>query len=173
MRLPCLGLIFAAALIVALTSCEIAQPKPDKPDYLVSISEIIKYPRASQIEKEIPTVAGTTKWISSSPYLFSNTIQKIEMLPNDSDKNFFDLKLKLNYRGKLLWNQLGADILYKEMAFIVNDVLYRKLTVDMIAKDKEKDDTMVLKLKLDPVTAKAIADFSESNYKYFNPDEKE
>jgi len=163
-------------LIVSLTmffvACELMKPQPDKPDYLISINEIIKYPRASQLEKEIPTIAGTTKWISTSPYLFSNCIKKVEILPNEKDKNFCDLKLELNSRGKLLWNQLSADIIYKEMAFVVNDVLYRKLTSDMIERDKDKDEVIILKLKLDPVTAKSIAEFSETNYLYYNPNEK-
>ena len=164
--------VFAALCATVLLGCELTQPKPEKADYLVSINEIIKYPRASQLEKEIPTIAGTTKWISTSPYLFSNCIKKIETIPNETDKNFMDLKLELNSRGKLLRNQLWADAMYKELGFVVNDVLYRRLTSDMILRDKEKDDIIILKLKLDTVTAKAIADSSESNYKYFNPDEK-
>ncbi|HPN84313.1 MAG TPA: hypothetical protein PK821_03155 [Victivallales bacterium] len=155
-----------------LASCEILEQEQWKPDYLVSVNEIIKYPRASQVEKEIPTVAGTTKWISTSPYLFSNSIEKIETIPNSTDKNFFDLKMKLSYRGKLMWNQLCADISFKEMAFIVNDVLFRKLTPDMVRNEEGKDDIIIFALKLDPVTAKAIADASEKNFKYFNPEDE-
>lgn len=167
--------IFACLSLIAfiLSGCELTEPKPQKPEYLISINEIIKYPRATQLEKEIPTIAGTTKWINTAPYLFSNCIRMIETIPNENDKNFMDLKLELNSRGKLLWNQLSADIMYKDLGFVVNDVLYRRLNSDMILKDKEKDEIILLKLKLDPVTAKCIADASKSNYKYFNPDDEQ
>jgi hypothetical protein len=169
-----LSLVLIGLIAVFIAGCELTEPKPEKPDYLVSINEIIKYPRASQIEKEIPTITGTTKWISTAPYLFSNAIEKIEAIPNESDKNFFDLKMKLNYRGKLMWTQLFAEMLYKDMGFIINDILYRRLTQNTVVQEVGKDDVVILKLKLDSITANAIANASEKNYRYFNPDaEKE
>jgi hypothetical protein len=154
-----------------LSSCELLNPKPTKTQYLVSINEIIKYPRASRIEKEVPTITGENIWVSTTPFLSSSAIVKIEAIPIKDRENFCDLKLKLSRRGSLVWMQLSAERAFRQLAFLVDGVFFRKIVPEHLTT--EKDEYVILKVGLDNVTAQAIADASEKNYRFFNPDADE
>jgi hypothetical protein len=162
--------IWAFLGIILLSGCELLNPKSKKTEFTIAIHEIVKYPRASHIEKEIPTITGQNIWISTTPYLFSNSIEKIECVPNKEDINFSDLKLKLNRRGSLIWMQLSVERSHRDLAFVVDGVFYRKVVPETITT--EKDEFVLLNVKLDNTTANAIAAASEDNYYFFNPDEK-
>ena len=156
--------------IILLAGCELLDPKSKKTEFTIAIHEIVKYPRASHIEKEIPTITGQTIWVSATPYLFSNCIKKIERVPNKEDAIFSDLKLTLNRRGSLIWMQLSVERNHRDLAFVVDGVFYRKVAPETVTT--EKDEFVLLNVRLDNATAQAIEKASEDNYYFFNPDDK-
>lgn len=142
-----------------------------KPHYVISINETVKYPRAEELEREIPTYDGRTVWINTNPFIHSRNIRAIELLPSAAKKGFYSLKIELNRRGKLIWMQIAVQFRNHPLAFIVDGTLYRTFLPQPLLDDNT--GIIVIEGPFDVYTAKAIQRYAQSNYKIFNPDEKE
>lgn len=142
-----------------------------KPHYVISLNEMVKYPRAEALEIEIPTYDGRTVWINSNPFIHSRNIRSVELLPDTRKKGFYNLKFVLNRRGKLIWMQIAVQFRHHPMAFIVDGSLYRAFTPQPLLN--EDTGEVVVEGPFDSYTAKAIQRYAPGNYKIFNPDERE
>jgi hypothetical protein len=89
----CLCLV--AALLVAICGCEtLDKMKEDnqrvlelsKPQYVISVHQIVAHPRANMLEKEAPTFDGRTIWINVNPLIHSQDIKKIELVERKDQK---------------------------------------------------------------------------------------
>ncbi|HBC86196.1 MAG TPA: hypothetical protein DCZ94_04495 [Lentisphaeria bacterium] len=160
-------------LIISLCSCDTTDfgSKKKEPVYVLTLNDIVKYPRAQSIEKEVPTYAGRTIWINTNAYLHSRNIMDIEMIPSAQKKGFYDLQVKLDYHGKLAWLQLSVSHAYGEVGLLVDGVFYRAITPDRIASEYE--DTVIIRGQFDPVTAKSLKDNAKLNYRIFNGEPKD
>ena len=168
--------IFSCSLVIMLLTlvagCELDfSGKDQEPSYVMTLNEIVKFPRTQSIEKEVPTYSGKTIWINTHAYLHSRFIMDIEMIPSVEKKGFYDLQLKLDYHGKLAWMQLSVGHVYKEVGFLVDGVYYRSIIPDKISSEYE--DTVMIRGPFDPVTAKSLKANAKSNYKLFNGEPKE
>ena len=155
--------------VIAFASCESLDSKSKEPKYMITINEIVKYPRAKEIEKEIPTFAGRTVWININQFIHSSNIKEIELIPCKNKPGFYDLKCRLDYHGKLVWMQLSVMYASSELAFVIDGVYYRSITPDKVTS--HDDEFITIKGPFDSVTANSLKENAKLNYKYFGGDE--
>ncbi len=183
MKLPAkLFAVLAAALSAfALTSCGMKFDQNGnlsfdgddltEPEYVVSIHEIVRYPKAEMIEKEIATYSGTTLYVNTNSLLHSRNIEKIELIPRD-DPDYSDLKLTLDKRGYKLW--LTLSVLYKgrNLAFVIDGQCYRVFQPRMIVEDPndttESSRTVTVEGPFDANVGKRLVKYAPIDYKAFN-----
>ena len=136
------------------------------PDYVISIHDVVKYPRSETLEQEVTTFDGKRVYINTNSLIHSRNISKIELMPNQKDPQFCDLKLSLDRRGKMLWGNLATDRKGQNVALIVDGVLYR---IFKPAQRGEEADAVIMTGPFDRNTAYNLAKNSEKNYGIFNP----
>ena len=167
------GAVAASLLLGFICGCETIDFEKTKkePAYVLTINEIVKYPRTDEIEKEVLTFSCKTIYVNTNAFLHSRNVQEIEIIPSAQKKGCYDLELKLDYHGKNVWTQLSVNHAYTQLAFLIDGVFYRTIMPDRISTEEE--DVVYLKGPFDPVTAKALKDNAPSNYKYFNGEPKD
>ena len=146
-----------------------------KPVNIITIHQIVKYPMARRIEKHIDTFSGQQVWINMNPLIHSDVIKKVELVPRSDNKNFFDLKLFLNHKGRLRWLQLSNAFSNEKLGFVIDGVFYRSFTPKpMVGKYDDGEKTyVVIKGPFDDGTAKSLKKHAEDNYLYFNDEDVE
>jgi len=140
-----------------------------KPHYVITVNELVKYPRAENLEREIMTYDGRTVWVNTNPYMHSRNIESIELVPVPEKKGFYHLKLKLNRRGKMIWMQLAAQFSNRQVAFLVDGIFYRAFVPQ--ALQNEELGTVIIEGPFDVYTAKTLQKYAPINFKIFSPDE--
>ena len=171
------GLLAVAVLLSGASSCEEFMENPDKafedaadqtPRFVVTIHDVIKYKRAELVEKDVDCFFGGTICVNKNPFIHSRDIQKVEMIPRPGNPDFFDLKLTLTTRGKMLWSALAvARAEKKKLGILIDGMYYREVHPPMLT-DVEVE-TVMLEGPFDPANAKGIVTNAERNYKIFNP----
>ena len=172
----------AAGMLVAVSGCT-PKLKRDwdkwtgempEPKNVITINEIIKYPRAKKIEKEIATFSGRTIWININSFIHSNVVKKVELLPRDGGK-YYDLKLFLNRKGRLRWMQLSAGYRKEPLAFVIDGTFYRSFTPKPMVGDYDnnEDTYVVIEGPFDKGTADALVESAPSNFLYYNDEDAE
>lgn len=88
-------MLMFTATVVLLTSCKIIQQMEEddlkrkmmeKPQYVISVHQIVKHPRATMLEMKIPTFSGRAIWINVNPFIHSRNIRKIELIERKDQK---------------------------------------------------------------------------------------
>ena len=130
-------LISTLTLTLVLSSCEILDPNKKAteaeidiatlPKWTISINEIVKYPRASRGEKEVPTFSGRTIWIRKHYELNSKSVISITALPSKEKPHYFNLKVKLDRHGSLVAMRLSNDATHAPWAFLIDGVYCRSV----------------------------------------------
>ncbi len=136
------------------------------PDYVISIHQVVRYPRSEMLEQEVTTFDGKKVYINTNSLIHSRNIEKIEIMLNKTDPQFCDLKLNLDRRGKMLWGNLAVSFKGQDVALMVDGILYR---VFKPAQLGEEADAVIMTGPFDRNTAFNIAKNSEKNYGIFNP----
>jgi hypothetical protein len=167
--------VLASAMLIA--GCKL-QDKWDKmlgdlpkPKNEITINQIIKYPRARKIERQIGTFSGRTIWININSFIHSNVIKKIELAPNKSKNGFYDLKLFMNRRGRLRWMQLSTGFKNQPLAFVIDGIFYRSFIPKPMVGDYDNDENttyVVIEGPFDKGTAEALVKSAPTNFTYFN-----
>ena len=171
-----LSLMTVAVLVSGVSSCEKFMEDPEKafeeetdktPRYVVTLHEIIKYKRADMIEMDVDCFFGGTICVNKNAQIHSRDIIKIEMVPRPGNTEFFDLKITLTERGKMLWGALSVlRSENKKVGILIDGMYYRSVNPPILTS--QMADTIYLEGPFDPANAKGIADNSERNYKIFN-----
>lgn len=138
----------------------------ENPEYVISIHQIIPYPRGLGIEREVTTFTGGKLIINSHAEAHSRHFPKVEMIPNPKNPYACDLKVKLDRLGKMLWGQLSLNHRGEQMALVVDGIMYRQFTPRILGDDAE---FIIIDGPFDRNTAGLIAKHSETNYKIFTP----
>ncbi len=136
------------------------------PDYVISIHQVVRYPRSEMMEQEVTTFEGKKVYVNSHSLIHSRNIEKIEITLNEKDPQFCDLRLTLDRRGKMLWGNLAVSFKGQNVALMVDGILYR---IFKPAQLGEEADTVIMTGPFDRNTALNIAKNSEKNYGIFNP----
>lgn len=136
------------------------------PDYVLSIHEVVRYPRSEELEQEVTTFDGKRIYINTNSMIHSRNISKIEITLNKKDPQFCDLKLTLDRRGKMLWGNLATMFKGRDVALMVDGILYRVFKPAQLGEEAE---AVIITGPFDRNTALNIAKNSEKNYGIFNP----
>jgi len=161
------GGILAAALLSG--GCETLNPK--KPEKIITVHEIVRYPRGmKELERQVPTFSGQTIWINTNPFLHSKSIKAIEPVPRPEDPEFYDLKIELDRHGALVWMQLSVGLARQSLAFVIDGVYYRSFRID--EHFSENDRTVIVKGPFDKATAESLKRTAKNNYSFYNQDDK-
>lgn len=144
---------------------EIFKKEMPKPQRIITINSIVKYPRAKDLEKEIMTFTGRKIWINTSSYLHSKSIEEIELVKRDPEGNFYDLKLKLSKHGKLIWMQISTGFSFQKFGIVIDGLFYRTFEAKPMGKD---EDYATLTGPFDKYTAEQLKKYAKTNYDFFN-----
>ena len=174
--LSCTAIMFSSTLL--LSSCKTLETHENGvkvdynslPKWIISINDIVKYPRASMGEKEVPAYSGRPIWVRKHYEFSSKSVESVIPIPSKTKPGFFDLKLKLNRHGSLVAMRLSNDIAHPPWAFLVDGVYYRSVEFNQAPLTPDYTE-IVLKGPFDKSTAKFLQAYSKPNYKHFNPDE--
>lgn len=160
--------IFALFTLSAMVSCEILDSYGQKPTKIISIHEIVKYPRATELEKEIPTLNGGKIWINTNPFLHSSAIKQIKLVPSAQEPGFYDLQVELDRCGRLLWMQISVGFAYRKLAFVIDGIYYRSIIPRYATT--EEDYIVLIEGPFDKITAESLKEHAAKNYSYYHMD---
>ncbi|MFA6713936.1 MAG: hypothetical protein WC082_04955 [Victivallales bacterium] len=163
-----------AALTLALTvGCELledAMKNKEQTSYVLSLHQIIKYPRSKDLEKKVTSFDGREYWINSNQFFHSRHIEKVKLIPSREREGFYDLSLKLDHSGILKWIQLSIQFKHEKLALLIDGNFYKLYVPDQLAD--EEDEWVLLKGPFDKITAKGIQKYAHKNYLIFNPNKQ-
>ena len=141
-----------------------------EPKYAMTFHEVVAYPRAESIEKEIVTFDGRKLYINSNFFVSSREVIRAKMIERKDQKDFYDLSLNLSRRGKMRWMAMVVNFRNSEIAIMLDGSYYRSFTPEVITD--EDTEWVLVPGPFDPVTAKGIVKYAEKNYDFYNPDSR-
>ncbi len=144
--------------------------KEDLPKWTISVNEIVKYPRASIGEQEVPSFKGEKIWVRKHYEINSRSIEKITMVPSKEKFDSYNLLLKLNHHGALIAMRLSNDTAHPPWAFLIDGVYYGSVKFE-VTKQNEYDEVLVAG-NFDKNVSEKIMFYSEANFKFLNPKDK-
>lgn len=135
--------------------------------YEIALHAIVKYPRATPNEQDIPTLDGKTIWIKKNQLFSSKNIKRVKAVPRPGNPDLYDLEIKVDRFGRLQWQLLSGNHSGEQIALIVDGVYF----VSFYPEQPENDSTYNISLRvgLDSVTAHGIARNAKKNYEILNP----
>ena len=145
-------------------------PKVKENIYVLSLHQIIKYPRAKNLEREISTIDGRHFWINTNQFFHSRHIEEVKLIPRKDKKDFYDIAMKLDHNGIVKWVQLSMQFRSEKMALLIDGHFYKFYIPEPLAN--EEDDWVLLNGPFDKITAKGIEKYAHRNYIYFNPNKQ-
>ena len=180
MKIKSLSVVFCLITIAVLgsgvSSCEKFLEDPEKafeqetdktPRYVLTVHELIKYKRADMVETDVDSFFGGTVCVNKNPHIHSRDITKIEMVPRPGNADFFDLKIYLTERGRMLWSAMSVTVAEKKkLGILIDGMYYRSINPPMLTTNEV--EYVYLEGPFDPATAKGITTNAERNYKIFN-----
>ncbi len=170
-------IIFVLAFAIMLPGCETIKDamtddrmkEENQPKYVISTHQLVKYPRANKLEIKVPAYDGRSVWIVKTPFIHSRHIEEVQMVPRANEPNFYDLKLKLTRRGRLIWMQMSVQFRHEDLALLIDGMFYRVFRPGKITT--EEDTWVLLEGPVDYSSAQGAVKNAKKNYEFFNPDE--
>ena len=179
-------LLFLALLLVAGSGCEtlreafreamseesVRSDDPNSEDYkvryAVGIFEIVRYPRASELEKEIQGVDGKSVWINTNQNFSSKNIREIAAVARPGNPDLFDLQFRIDRLGKLQWQMLAGRFRDQPVALVIDGMYFGSFVPEV----PEDDDAewVTVRIGIDRATAGGLVKYGKKNYLYYNPD---
>lgn len=167
-----------AAAAVMLASCETLnttkkedqeekEEKFTKPKYVITINELVKYPRAQMVEKEVPTFDGRSIWVNNNHFVSSKSIMSIEPVPSKVNFGYYDLKLKMDRHGALAWMNLSVQFSYKPLALLIDGMYFRSIIIKQATS--QEDTEVMLDGPFDKILTDKLVKYAPLNYKFYHP----
>lgn len=176
--------IFSALLTAALFlggGCEIFQEAlsdsyssddPTSEDYStkfnLGIFQVVKYPRATVLEKEVDMGDGKTVCVNTNALFSSKRIRKARAIPRPGNPDIYDLEFQIDRMGKTQWMMLHGTSRGDEVVMMVDDRFAGVFIPESL--DDGRRDWVTLRVGVDAYTAKGIVKFAQRNYEYYNPE---
>lgn len=139
-----------------------------EPRFVVGVFEIIRYPRATTLEKEIATTDGRRIWINTNPLFSSRRIRSAKAVPRPGNPDVCDLEFRIDRMGKTQW-QLLSDGHRGERLVLMVDSRHVGYFVPESA-GYGNAEWVRLRVGMDPYTARGVAKFAKKNFSFYNPD---
>ena len=174
--------LFAAALL-CVPGCElineamdaenapgIDDPSSDTydPRFVVGVFSVVKYPRATKLERELPTNTGESIWINSNQSFSSKHLKEAKVVPRPGNPDICDLKFRFDRPGRMQWEILAGNHGGEEVVLVVDGRYMAHFIPE--PPDENNRSWVTVRVGIDPYTARGIAKFAKKNYTYYNPD---
>jgi hypothetical protein len=141
-----------------------------EPKYAMTFHQVVEYPRAEEIEKQIVTFDGKKIWVNSNFFFSSREVIRAKMIEHKGQKEFYDIAINLSRRGKMKWMSMVVNFQHSEIAIMLDGMYYKSFTPTVVTD--EETEWVTIPGPFDPVTAKGIVKYAEKNYEYYNPDSR-
>ena len=161
--------IFREALEESYTS---EDPSSDEFEtrFNIGIFEVVKYPRATMLEREINIDHENTVCINTNALFSSKRIRQARAIPRPGNPDVYDLEIRIDRMGKTQWMMLTGGNKNREVVMMVDD-RYAGSFIPESYQDGSKDWVRV-RIGVDNYTARGIVKFAKKNYEYYNPEAK-
>jgi hypothetical protein len=164
------GIKFSLATVIGLflfTSCELLNNTGKVPNWTVSVNAVVKYPRASMGEKEVPSFDGRPIWVRKHYEFSSKSIKNIVSVPLEDKPGYYKLKLDLDKHGSLVAMRLCNDPAHDPWALLINGIYYRNVEFTNSALN---DDYTKIELSgpFDKTVAHFLEGYASKNYEYYH-----
>ena len=174
--------LFAAVLLCA-PGCELINEAMDAenapgvddptsdtydPRFVVGVFSVVKYPRATKLERELPTNTGESIWINSNQSFSSKHLKEAKVVPRPGNPDICDLKFRFDRPGRMQWEILAGNHSGEEVVLVVDGRYMAHFIPE--PPDENNRSWVTVRVGIDPYTARGIAKFAKKNYTYYNPD---
>lgn len=161
--------IFREALEESYTS---EDPSSDEFEtrFNIGIFEVVKYPRATMLEREINIDHENTVCINTNALFSSKRIRQARAIPRPGNPDIYDLEIRIDRMGKTQWMMLTGGNKNREVVMMVDD-RYAGSFIPESYQNGSKDWVRV-RIGVDNYTARGIVKFAKKNYEYYNPEAK-
>ncbi len=171
------------AVMCCFCGCEIfrealsesyASEDPDSEDYdtrfNIGIFQIVRYPRASMLEREISIPGGGTVCINTNALFSSKRIRQARAIPRPGNPDIYDLEFRIDRMGKTQWMMLRGSNRDTPLVMIVDD----RFAGTFIPSDYTdgREEWVKVRIGVDAYTARGIVKFAKKNYEFYNPEAK-
>ena len=145
---------------------------PNSEDYKVrygiGIFEIVRYPRAGDLEKEIQGIDGHNVWINTNQYFSSKNIREVVAVARPGNPDLVDLQFRIDRFGKLQWQILSGRFRDQPVAMVIDGVYFGSFRPDV--PEDDESEWVTVRIGLDRATAAGLVKYGKKNYLYYNPD---
>jgi len=142
------------------------------PHFTIGVFSIVRYPRATSLEKEVTLSDGTSVWINTNQHFDSKRIKEAKAVPRPGDPDRCDLKFRLDRTGKSRWQMLVAVSRGEPVALVI-DNRYVGNFIPEIPKNDAKLEWVFVRIGIDSYTARGVVKYARKNYTYYNPNAKD
>jgi len=133
----------------------------------LSVHQIVKYPRATKLEKALPTVDGTRKvWVNMNYFMDSRTIKDIKLVKVEDKVGLYNFSIQLDDRGVFQWLQLSNGFFETPLALVCDGKVLKIFTIK--ERSTEESEWVTLEGPFDFVKSKLIQKYAAHNYKFYN-----
>jgi hypothetical protein len=176
-------LLVALALIFGCCGCELLEeamngengwdtdnPNSDdyRPRFVVGVFSIVRYPRATDLERPIQDLDGREIYINGNQNFSSKNLRDAKIVVRPGNPELCDLKFKLDRRGVIQWQILAGRHRNEQVAFVVDGKLLARFIPEI--SEEENDVWVFLRVGIDHFHAKNIVKYAKKNYVFYNPD---
>ena len=176
------SVFMAAVLVFGCCGCEIIEealeagkldtdnPNSDdyRPRFVVGIFSIVKYPRATELERPVQDLDGREIYINGNQNFSSKNLRDAKVVVRPGNPELCDLKFKLDRRGIVQWQLLAGRYRDEQVAFVVDGRLLARFVPEM--PDDDNENWVFLRVGIDHYHAKNIVRHAKKNYIFYNPD---
>ena len=176
--------LLAAAAVLCFSGCEefrealedgtVNNDDPNsenyRPRFVAGVFTIVEYPRAGDLERELPLPNGRTVWINTNQSFSSKHLRDVKVVPRPGNPDICDLQFRLDRTGKIQWQMLAGNNRETPVILVVDSRYAGKFIPELPGETGRNDDWVTLRVGVDHYTAKGMAKFAKKNYVYYNPD---
>ena len=136
----------------------------------IGVVQIVKYPRASILEKEINVDENNTVCINTNALFSSKRIRQARAIPRPGNPDVYDLEFRIDRMGKTQWMVMHGSARGNEVVMMVDNRFVGFFHPQELVDGNK--DWVKIRIGVDNYTAKGIVKFAKKNYEYYNPEAK-
>ena len=136
----------------------------------IGVFQIVKYPRASILEKEINVDENNTVCINTNALFSSKRIRQARAIPRPGNPDVYDLEFRIDRMGKTQWMVMHGSARGNEVVMMVDNRFVGFFHPQELVDGNK--DWVKIRIGVDNYTAKGIVKFAKKNYEYYNPEAK-
>jgi hypothetical protein len=140
-----------------------------EPRFVLGVFEIVQYPRATTLEKEITSRDGGAMWINVNPIFSSKRIRAARAVPRPGDPDVCDLELRIDRMGKTQWQMLSDGHRGETLALMIDSRHVGNFIPEHV-RGYTNAEWVKIRIGMDSYTARGIVQFAKKNYSFYNPE---